>query len=265
VDPIALALVLVAATFHAGWNRLLHDVSDRIAALSVAGLVGGVLLLPAAITDPPRQVFIFVLLSAVAETAYALFLTAAYRRGTLSLAYPIGRGTAPLVVVLGAWIILAQPPRMAVLLGAAALGTGLAVVALTGEAQARLPAVAFALLTGLSIASYSLIDSQAVRHASPPAYLSLVLILQGLALAAFVRGDITRWRAAARPGGLIGIGSIVAYLLVLFAFQRANPGPVATLRETSVLIGLLLARERPGRLTWIGAGLVVAGALAVAS
>lgn len=265
MDPVALVLVLAAAAIHAGWNRLLHDVPDRLAALSISGLVGGILLLPAAIASPPRGVLLFVAASALAETAYGLFLTAAYRRGALSLAYPVGRGTAPLLVVLGAWIVLAQPPRLEVLLGAAALGAGLVLVAATGGAESRGPAILFAVLTGVTIATYSLIDSQAVRHASPAAYLSVVLLLQGLLLSALVRPSPERWLAALRPGALIGIGSVAAYLLVLFAFQRAGPGPVATLRESSVLIGLLLAREKPGRLTWLGAALVVGGAVAVAA
>ena len=54
-----------------------------------------------------------------------------------------------------------------------------------------------------------------------------------------------------------------AYLLVLAALRLAEPGPVAAVRETSVLIVALLAapmlgeRVRPARLA--GAALVVAG------
>lgn len=246
------------------WNRLLHDVTDRLAVLAVAGLAGGILLLPAALIHPPSAVPRLVILSALAETAYALCLTAAYRRGSLSLVYPLGRGTAPLLVVAGTWLIFQQPFRLSVALGAALLGAGLVLVATRGKADYRTGAVGFALLTGMSIATYSVIDAHAVHHASPAGYISLVLFLQGTLLSLLVRGDLTRWQAALRPGLLIGVGSLAAYLLVLFAFQRASPGRVSTLRETSILIGVLLARERPGRTVWLGAGMVVAGAILVA-
>ncbi len=117
MDATALALVLAAAGIHAGWNRLLHDVADRIATLAVAGIAGGVLLFPAVLASPPTGVFGLVGLSALAEGAYAVCLTAAYRRGALSLAYPIGRGTAPLLVTFGAWLVLGQLPTVLALLG----------------------------------------------------------------------------------------------------------------------------------------------------
>src|SRR5215203_4481129 len=53
IDPVAVALVLVAAVVHASWNRVLHAEDDRVAAMSVAGLVVGVILLPAVILSPP--------------------------------------------------------------------------------------------------------------------------------------------------------------------------------------------------------------------
>jgi drug/metabolite transporter (DMT)-like permease len=260
MDSITLALVLIAAGFHAGWNRLLHDVPDRTAALAVAGLGSGIILLPAILLTPPTSVLPLVGLSALAETGYALFLAAAYRRGALSLAYPIGRGTAPLLVTLGGWAALGLQPRPETIAGAATLCFGLVIVATTAQATARAIAVGFAVATGASIAAYSLIDSQAVHHTSPAGYLGLVLALQGFMLTGWIRADGQRLQRALKPGVLIAIGSVVAYLLVLLAFQRANAGRVATLRELSVLIGLLLARDQPRLRVWIGGALVVAGA-----
>ena len=110
------------------------------------------------------------------------------------------------------------------------------------------------------LGGYSLIDARAVRDASPAGYLGVVLGIQGLFLTASLRGDWTRLRRALRTGLLISVGTVGAYLLVLFAFQRANAGRVATLREVSILIGLLIARDRPGPQAWLGGALVVAGA-----
>jgi drug/metabolite transporter (DMT)-like permease len=60
---------------------------------------------------------------------------------------------------------------------------------------------------------------------------------------------------------MIAFGAVAAYLLVLFAFQQAPAGRVTTLRESSVLIGLLLSGERPAPVVWVGAALVLLGAL----
>ena len=264
MSALALTLVLASAAFHAGWNRLLHDLEDRVAAMAVAGATSFILLLPSIVTAPPVRAGFLVPLSGLLEGAYALTLTAAYRRGALSLTYPIGRGTAPLLVTLGGWIVLAQPPRVETVAGALALGLGLLIIALAGRQPKGGGAIVFALLTACCIASYSLVDARAVQHVSPASYLGVVLGIQSLFLVAWLRGDWRRLRNALRPGMVIGIGTIGAYLLVLFAFQAASAGRVATLREVSVLIGLLLAREKPGGKAWAGALLIVAGAICVA-
>jgi drug/metabolite transporter (DMT)-like permease len=264
VPPLAIALVLLAALLHAGWNLLLHGTEDRLAAATVAGLVTGVALFPAMVLAPPWHVWPLIVLSALAESAYALCLTTAYRLGALSLVYPLARGTAPLLVTLASWALLAQPPTIWTLTGALALAAGLAFVATAGNHIGQRGALLFALLTGVCIASYGTVDAGAVRQVNPVGYLGAVLGLQGIVLASVLRGDLTRLRRAMRPGVQIAISSVAAYLLVLLAFQRANAGPVATLREVSVLLGVVLAHEKkPGRV-WLGAALVVLGAILTA-
>ena len=264
VPPLALALVLLAALLHAGWNLLLHGSDDRLAVATVAGLASGVALLPAIILAPPWQVWPLIILSALAECAYALCLTNAYRRGALSLAYPLARGSAPLLVTLGGWLLLAQPPTIWTLAGAGSLALGLVFLATAGKQVGQRAAIGFALLTGVCIATYATIDAGAVRQVNPVGYLGAVLGLQGIVLAGVMRGDLTRLRRAVRPGIQVAVSSVAAYLLVLLAFQRANAGPVATLREVSVLFGVVLAREKkPGRV-WLGAALVVLGAILTA-
>jgi drug/metabolite transporter (DMT)-like permease len=260
----ALLLVLLAAGFHAAWNLTLHDASDRLAAIIVSGFVAGIILLPGVIFFPPWSVWPLIALSALAEAAYSLFLTRAYERGSLGLTYPLARGTAPLLVTLGAWVVLAQAPSAFTLAGAATLAVGLAIIALAARRSGQLVAVGFALLTGGAIATYALIDARAVQRVSPLGYLGPVLALTSLLLLIPLRGRVARLRPALGPGVRIAFGSVAAYLLVLWAFQLAPAGPVATLREVSVLIGLLLSSDRKSWRLWIGAGLVVFGAILTA-
>ncbi len=261
IAPLALGLVLLSACFHAGWNLTLHETKDRVAAMAVAGLVSGLALLPFTLAAPPWRVWPLILLSALAETAYALLLSAAYQRGALAVAYPIARGTAPVLVTLGAWLLLTQPTNLLTFAGAALLLAGLTLVGLGGRRLGQIAAVGFAVLTGCAIATYSVVDARAVSTPgiSPLAYLGPVLAVQSLLLLAWLRGDWRRMRGAARPGLLIAIGTVAAYPLVLFAFQRAGAGRVATLREVSVLLGVFLSRGKRGWRVWLGATLVVVG------
>jgi drug/metabolite transporter (DMT)-like permease len=259
VSPLALGLVLAAALFHALWNRLLHVTGDRVATMAVANFTAGVLLVPATILAPPRGVLSLIALSALAESIYALLLSAAYRRGGLSVAYPLGRGTAPLLVTLGGWLVLSQQPGPLAIAGAVSLASGMALVAGAGHKAGQGTAVGFALLVGCAIASYSVVDARAVSRVSAPGYIGAVFLLTGILLVCWLRGDRARLRNAAGPGVKVAFGSAAAYLLVLLAFQHANAGRVATIREVSVLIGIWLSGERPGRLVWAGAVCIVAG------
>lgn len=232
--------------------------------MAVAGLAVGVLLFPAILLAPPWAALPQIGGSAAAHVLYALCLTAAYRHGALSIAYPIGRGVAPLLVTIGGWLVLAERPDAQAVLGALALAAGLVTIGIAGGRAGQGAAVGFALLTGLTIAAYSVIDASAVRLVSPAGYLGAVLAVQGIVLTVVIRGNRVRMRSGLRSGLLIALGAIGAYLLVLYAFQRAPAGRVSTLRESSVLIGLLLAAEKPRPAVWTGAGLVLIGALLAA-
>jgi drug/metabolite transporter (DMT)-like permease len=260
VSEAALALVLAAALLHATWNRMLHGADDRLAA-SAAGLtVAALLMLPITIAAPPVRAWPSVLASGAAEAVYFAFLAAAYRRGELSVTYPVARGIAPFLITLGGAAVLGQALTPARVGGSLAIAVGLAVISQAGLARGRAVALGFAALTGVVIAVYSVIDAGAVRSANAFGYLGAVTAVQAVLLLAAVRVDWRRLRASARAGAGIGVGSVAAYLLVLLAYQRAPASPVATLRELSILLGILIARDRPGKRVWLGGALCVLGA-----
>ena len=105
------------------------------------------------------------------------------------MAYPIARGTAPLLVTLGAWLVLAQRPGLLGVAGAVALALGLGLVGVAGQRAGELVAVGFALLTGVAIATYSVVDARVVQTVAPPGYLGLVLGLEGVVLLGCMRGS----------------------------------------------------------------------------
>ena len=260
MSTAALALVLAAAVLHATWNRLLHGADDRLAAAAVGAVVGAALLLPVTIAAPPARVWPLALASGAAEAAYFAFLAAAYRRGELSFTYPVARGVAPFLITLGGALVLGESLDAARNCGSLALGVGLGIISYAGLAKGRGAALTFAALTGVTIAAYSVIDADAVRSANALGYLGLVTAVEAILLLGAVRLDWTRLRASARAGAGVGAGSLVAYLLVLLAYQRAPASPVATLRELSILLGILMSRDKPGWRVWIGGTLCVLGA-----
>ena len=122
----------------------------------------------------------------------------------------------------------------------------------------------FGLAIGLVIASYTLVDSEAVEHADPIAYLALVV-----APCALVYPFVARTRPDLSPRtALTAAATFGAFLMVLAAFRLAPAAPVAAVRESSVVIATLFAavflHERVGMPRIAGAFCVVAGVAAIA-
>ncbi|MGZ8614165.1 MAG: EamA family transporter [Actinomycetota bacterium] len=262
MDPAAIALVLAAALLHALWNVRLHGADDRVAAMAMSGVASGIVLVPFLVLDPPNGLWGLLLISGVAEAVYGLALAGAYRRGELSVTYPVGRGSAPLLATLAAVVVVGQPATPRTIAAASLVAVGLGLLAFRSHRHGTLAATGLALLVGATIATYSVVDARAVREgAAPLAYLAGTLGLEGVLMAATTRFDVVRLQESWRTGAAIALGSVGAYALVLFAFRLAPVGQVATLREVSVVLAVLLAREHPGPLGWAGIGLVVAGAV----
>jgi drug/metabolite transporter (DMT)-like permease len=194
-----------------------------------------------------------------------------FRLGDFGQAYPIARGSAPLVVTVLAAVFAHEVPD-----GWAAAGIALSCAGLTGVAlwglRGRRPnwaAIGAALATGLTIASYTVVDGLGVRASgSSLGYIAWLMAVQGAVIPAYA---VHRWRGRTvtvlRPFaalGLLGSAlSVLAYALVLWAQTRAELAPVAALRESSILvgaaIGALLFKERFGAPRLVAAGLLVVG------
>jgi drug/metabolite transporter (DMT)-like permease len=267
----AFLLALGAAALHAGWNLLVARAEDVRAATTVALIVGVLAFAPlaAATWDVQAAAVPWIVLSAMLELLYFLLLTAAYRDSDLSLVYPIARGVAPVLVLLGSWIAGATLGLMAAL-GVVLVGAGVLLVrGVTGRADTR--GVLLAIAIAATIAGYTLADNEGIDHASAIAYLELVLVPVALALlvAYAASGQVGRLRA--ELGGATvaaGLASFGAYALALAALSLASAASVAAVRETSVLfavaLGAVVLHERVTPWRAVGATLVVAGVALVA-
>ena len=74
----AVLLVLASTVLHAGWNTRLHRGSDPEVVIALAYLFVGIVLVPAAVVDPPGEVLGWVLVSSVSQGLYMGLLGSAY-------------------------------------------------------------------------------------------------------------------------------------------------------------------------------------------
>nr|WP_202458140.1 EamA family transporter [Streptomyces sp. SID5464] len=267
------AAVLLAAVTHAGWNAIAHKITDKLAGfalISGGGVVIGLALAPF-VAFPAARAWPYLLGSAAIHIAYYTLLMKSFRLGDFGQAYPIARGTAPLVVTVLAAVFAHEVPD-----GWAAAGVALSCAGLTGVAvwglRGRRPdwaAIGAALATGLTIAAYTVVDGLGVRaSASPLGYIAWLMAVQGVVVPAYA---VSRWRretaAVLRPFAALGLlgaaGSVTAYALVLWAQTRAELAPIAALRESSIIVGAAIGavffKERFGAPRIVAAGLLVVG------
>jgi drug/metabolite transporter (DMT)-like permease len=268
----ALALALGAAFLHAFWNLLVAQARDIEATTAIALLVGITVFAPVAALawDAEAAVWPYLAVTSLLQLTYFVLLTAAYGRTDLSFVYPIARGSAPVIVLIAALVVLGESASPAQVVGVLTVAGGVLLVrGVSGRASAG--DLALALAVGACIAAYTLVDSRGIRYASPVVYQELSMIPAALGFLlltlrrrgrAAVRGAVGRVAAAA------GLATFGAYILVLAALARAPAAPVAAVRETSVVIATVLAvpflHERVGPARLAGAVLVVLGVLLLA-
>ena len=251
---------------HAVWNLLLAGARDPEAATAVALASSALICAPVAAVAwrVEADAWPYIAASAALELAYFALLAAAYRRAEVSLVYPLARGLAPVVVLLGAVVVTGAQTSGVQIAGVALVGAGVLLV--RGLRGGDRVGVAFGLAIACCIGAYTVVDKHGVEHASPLAYLELITAAIGISYAAAVgaiRGPAALRAELNLRAIAAGIASFAAYGMVLAALQLAPAASVAAVRETSVLLATAFAavflRERVTRSRFAGAALVVAG------
>ncbi|MER7739847.1 EamA family transporter [Streptomyces sp. NPDC096538] len=273
MTPLVAVAVLFAAVTHAGWNALAHRITDKLAGfalISGGGLLIGLAAAPF-VPFPAAGAWPYLLGSAAVHILYYALLMTSFRLGDFGQAYPLARGSAPLVVTVLAAVFAHEVPDPWAAAGIVVSCAGLTGVALWGL-RGRRPdwaAVGAALATGLTIAVYTVVDGLGVRASGSSAgYIAWLMAVQGAVIPAYalvrLRGEaVTRMRPHARLGLLGAALSVLAYALVLWAQTRAPLAPVAALRESSIIVGAAIGavffKERFGAPRVAAAGLLVVG------
>lgn len=272
----AVAIVLFAALLHALWNALLKSSGDK--RLTTVMLTAAAALIAAAILPflpaPSRDSWPYLVSSSCTEVVYFVLLAAAYRSGDMSHAYPIMRGTAPLIVASASASLIGEALSAGEWLGVALISCGVLVLALHGGALAQhRTSTLLALANAFAIATYTLIDGLGVRRSQAPAAYTLYMYL-------LTGGMTVAWTLLTRPAeflgylrgrALVGVvaatGMISSYGLALWAMTVAPVALVAALRETSIVFATIMSavvlKERISLQRLAATTLIVAGAIAL--
>jgi len=275
MSPLVTALVLGSAVLHAGWNAVIKSSRDVTLDTALVAAGASILSLPLiiAVPLPARASWPFLAASITIHIGYFATLARAYRVGDLGHAYPLMRGTAPLLVALFGVVLLNERPSAVTWLGIVLISSGILSIGLLKKGRAQRDATAWALMNAAIIASYTLVDGAGVRlSASAAGYVAWGFLLQGIAFVAAV--TLSRKRVAlayVRQNWQRGLGGglclISAYGIVLWAMTQAPVAAVAALRETSVifaaLLGSIFLKEPFGRQRLIGACAVALGVMAL--
>lgn len=267
------AVILFAAALHATWNAIVKGGGDKLMMTTLvstwaAGLAAAGLPFVRA-PDPASWPFLAV--STGLQLGYLLLVARTYSVADMSQAYPLMRGSAPLIVALASSTFLGERVSNLAWLGVAAICAGVLALAGAGHKRRSRRGVILALINAAVIASYTLVDGFGVRHANAPAgYALWLFVLTGAAIFAWVAirqgGDFARYAPRNWLPGLIGgAGTLTSYSLALWAMTSAPIAVVAALRETSILFGAAISatmlKERLGWARLSAAFVIAVGAM----
>jgi drug/metabolite transporter (DMT)-like permease len=287
----ALALVILAGLIHACWNIAAKKARGDVRFSFFSSVVMMVFWAPVGLWLGWQQLprwgateWGFVFASGVVHAIYFVVLLRGYRNADLTVVYPLARGSGPLLSSLVAILFLGEQISALGVAGIAAVVGGVFLVAggpglflqSRGEEQARRihKGMLYGLLTGVFIASYTLIDGYAVKVVlMSPILLDYFgnFVRLGFLAPAVLR-NVTEarslWHVQWKYAAVVGVVSPVSYVLVLYAMQVAPLSHVAPAREVSMLFAALLGGHLLGegdrRARFLGAACIGGGVMALA-
>lgn len=280
---LALILVFCSAILHVSWNVKVQSENDPLDTTTKALSLGLICLLPIffvywlciGLPAVSGHAVLFAGLSGVAELGYFWFLSYSYRRGELSVVYPLARGSAPVLTFIFGVVFLGEHISQPQVIGVCCLLLGIWLVrsASISGARGAIPAI----VTGVFIASFMILDKVGLHGTDPVLFGCLKYTFTVLCLLAFVpfrsilgmtkpsKIDFHSWKKFL----LIGVCIIVTYQLVLFALTLAPVAIISPLRESASVVvtiwGIWKLKERDGLVSkLIGVGSIFTGIILLA-
>ena len=282
MTPLSLGLVLLSALAHSTWNLMLKKSDDQEVFIFCLLVASAVLLAPLGVTlfwlfpfDPIG--WLFVLATVIVHVLYFILLGRGYAQGDLSV-------VGPMLVPILAVVLLGETIALPAVLGIAAIVAGIYIISWTGELQRFLlqpwsilgnTGARYAVLTGLTIAVYAIIDKRGVSHVQPFLYMYLMSLGSAVCLFPYIRRKWgaqalgRTWRSHRKSIVAAGLLTFLAYGLVLTAFSLSRVSYIAPAREVGIVVGVLMGvvilKEPFGRARLVGSAVIVLGLVAVAA
>lgn len=234
---------LAAATSHA----FLKSGTDKLAIRAWSSLICAAIALPVAIwTGPlPQQFWPFMAGFALLSFINQMALVKSYQLSDFSQAYPVARGIAPLIMALLGVVILGDRVSAPAFAGIMLITLGIISLAL-GKGMGR-HGWAAALFTGLTTIGYNIILAMGIRGTSDAAnFLAWLFLTDGILLplwlVSMAKGQaVVRLRQSWTIGWRGGLLTMLSFASMTYAMRFAPIGIVTAIRESSVLIALVLA------------------------
>ena len=249
-------LVLTAAVLHALWNFAGRQVRGNLVVFTSGLVLSSLLIMPIVVSDLMDRGFNdFLQFPAVAcmvttgilHGLYFLMLARAYEHGRISVVYPVARGSGIALTGFLAWIVLHEKITMNGVLGIALIVIGIFWIGIGIDARERnAHTVKTALLVGLTIALYSIVDKIGVGYVHPLPYMFAMWVIAALTLLPFLwaKTNAEEIRDALRHKKrfiiVVGPVCMVTYFLILYAYTMGPVSYIAAFREFAVVIGSLL-------------------------
>jgi drug/metabolite transporter (DMT)-like permease len=252
METFVFLAVLFAAACHAGWNALIKVGLDPLSTTTLISVGSGIVALAFSpfVGAPAWAAWPWLVASVVIHLVYFASLIESYRTGDLGQVYPIARGSAPLMTAAVTSIFVGEKLSALGWTGIFVLVAGVLLLSARGGrhlAEIDRRAIGFALFTAMTICAYSVVDGSGARlSANPNAYsvwlfIGIAVVMVPYALYRDGRDVIPAmqrfWLRGFAGGGL----QVLSYGIAIWAMTVAPIAIVATLRETSVLFGALIA------------------------
>ena len=287
----ALALVVLAGLIHAAWNIAAKKADGDVRFAFFISLVTLLVWAPLGAYLGWQQLggwgsteWACAVASGLIHVLYFVVLLRGYRKSDLTVVYPLARGSGPLISSMVAVALFGERISALGFTGIAAVVFGVFLIAggpgiwsklRTDEQRERIyKGVQYGVLTGLTIASYTLVDGYSVKvlRMSPILAFYVACCVQSLFMVLPVLRDVgmarQHWQRQWKYALLVGAVSPVSYVMVLYALQIAPLSHVAPAREVSMLFAALLGGHLLGegdRLARLcGAACICSGVAALA-
>ena len=278
---LAIVLLLISAVLHTSWNLLIKQSEDKYIVTWWMVTIGGVFALIALFFTglPPRQMWIFAIISICVEAAYFVTLSYAYHDNDFSLIYPVARGSAPAFLALWSFLFLHERLTSGGMFGLGMIVSGLLIIGINTLTQAHVTHLHFkgaavAVFIALLISIYTTIDGAAVQNGFALPYVMSMFAFVPIPITPFIFREY-KWERIKKTlisqpirVPLAGVLGVLAYLMAVFSYSIAPLSYAGSIREVSVVFGALAGwwflKEKMGGIRLLGAIVIFAGIVVIA-